>query len=139
MDEKIERVNKRKLADFILGLCDMGIDAELSREEHLSYIEDALGKTTETLVEYLALGAMEQEGKKSLSYVVPSMPDMEDETESEIARFILAIQPMGSLLDYDDEFHYVRLGKALSNTPEMLLYYLGDAAENNKIPKEEKR
>ena len=48
----------------------------------------------------------------------------------DIARFILGQCDMGVAFEYDDETHIQIISKALSNTPEELLYYLSDATEN---------
>ena len=48
---------KEKIANFILGQCDMGVAAELPEEEHIASIIKALNQTPEVILYYLENGA----------------------------------------------------------------------------------
>lgn len=48
---------KEKIANFILGQCDMCLAAELPEKEHIASIMKALDQTPEVILYYLENGA----------------------------------------------------------------------------------
>ncbi len=126
-------LNSREgIATWLFGFCDMSVEAELPRQRQIDYLTEALGNTPEKLLEYLDLAAAEN---SQCDLHVLEEPQLNGYTIfgvslAKIAKWILSFQPMGKTFDFDDQTHYQLLATEFKKAPGMLMYYLGNAAEN---------
>lgn len=125
-------MEKRKIAEWLFGKCDLSIEAELPVEEQIESIIKALNKTPEFVLDYLLLATMDDKPMDTNSLEEPHISGTTDSgiSYSDIARWLLSYQPMGKLFDYDDQTHYELLATYFQETPEVLMYYLGAASQN---------
>ena len=135
--------DEKKVAEYILGLQDMGLSQEISLEDALKELEDSVrklkgkGEYSDKLFDYLLEAAQNapekaKEIKEACDQV--STPDIKGCTDygtpyALIARYILAMQGT-RIFNYDDEFHYQIIEDGLKRADKNLLYYLSRGIEN---------
>lgn len=122
------------VASWLLNLCDTNIKSELSMSEQTDLIIKALGECPDRILEYLILASGQ---KKPLDLDGLEEPHIEGQTDAgveygTIARWLLSCQPMHKFVECEDWIHYGLMAKAFAETPEIIMYYLGAAASNNK-------
>lgn len=140
-------MNNKEIAEFIYGFCDIGAAAELPEEEAIATLEKAVAKSAESeyslsLHDYLTTAAMNCRNQTDLALLVGTFNQFEDAgkyltgttdngTEiAKIAQFLLCLQDMGTIMQFDDEMHYYLIAEGLKTADPVLLYYLSNGTEN---------
>lgn len=140
------------IASSIIECMDMESYSELPEEEHYMYLEKDLIECESKcpdLFEYVEFAFRMREHPFTEGFLDEfESPEACKDSESaalfarktdygtsygDIARFLLSLQPMGKISDYDDFTHYSIISEGLSNAPDNIKYYLSVAFENRSI------
>lgn len=114
------------MAEYILGMCSMGVEAELPVEDHIGYIKEMLKITPPALIDYLTAAYNNSKVPYLVSSGIKPPEGFGTVERAEAARLILALQPAGKITD--PAGHYRILKELFKDTPEGLMYYLEDGA-----------